>query len=532
MRKAAFIVASLGVLFVVVVCHGLVYADKSPSINVRLRLVDRENRPTTKDVYRLDKEVVRFAIYQQNVGQTGIIASEKYVRKDFHLNLHLYVTGADGKEKLITANYPEGVAEPPPPLVKLVGNQLVSVEPVEILPGGWTWTVAFDAPDYYDLVAGKYSAKVVIPVTTYNDKALLKIDGKSYARIDDPSKYANTYDPIESIHPVTFSIIADSDNDGWYFPAPDEKTAADCDDTNPSVNPAATEVLNNGLDDDCNAATPDKPVIQNKTLIIRSDRYKVGPGNHPAVEKQPHNGVKVRVFNYPEGTCCGQRFGPTWHYYESIWKSGELGDCCSIQTEGITGYKKPGVEGEQGAVTFSLPPGDYLVIGKPEDENVYMGVRAVVLKSDRVLEKYLPHIINAKGETLPGKFAEISEADLLIIEPEYVEWDGAQEYYPIIFDASGNWTVTALLNPPEGFMPDHNSFNQKLNNETKAVQFKLTEKGATWKETKIGYIIQHQGKAERVTGKIDVKLSERLAEKKGLSIYGLAGDPWKKKEKE
>jgi hypothetical protein len=43
---------------------------------------------------------------------------------------------------------------------------------------------------------------------------------------------------------------ADADADGWSVPA-------DCDDNDPAINPSKTEVLNNGKDDDCNAATTD-----------------------------------------------------------------------------------------------------------------------------------------------------------------------------------------------------------------------------------------------------------------------------------
>jgi hypothetical protein len=35
----------------------------------------------------------------------------------------------------------------------------------------------------------------------------------------------------------------------------------DCDDTNNAVNPDATEIVGNGIDDDCNSATPDAPAV-------------------------------------------------------------------------------------------------------------------------------------------------------------------------------------------------------------------------------------------------------------------------------
>jgi hypothetical protein len=57
------------------------------------------------------------------------------------------------------------------------------------------------------------------------------------------------------IWPVRGGII-DEDGDGY-------KLDIDCDDTNPAVNPGATEILNNSIDDDCNSATPVRTVSGN-----------------------------------------------------------------------------------------------------------------------------------------------------------------------------------------------------------------------------------------------------------------------------
>lgn len=53
-----------------------------------------------------------------------------------------------------------------------------------------------------------------------------------------------------------FACVADADADGFTDSA---CGGVDCDDADPAVNPAAAEVRGNGVDDDCNATTPDAP---------------------------------------------------------------------------------------------------------------------------------------------------------------------------------------------------------------------------------------------------------------------------------
>jgi hypothetical protein len=63
---------------------------------------------------------------------------------------------------------------------------------------------------------------------------------------------------------LTFQGTLDTDGDGFAGGA-----FADCDDGNPAVNPAMTEVWGNGIDDDCDPSTWDVPVFCG-TLILRN----------------------------------------------------------------------------------------------------------------------------------------------------------------------------------------------------------------------------------------------------------------------
>jgi hypothetical protein len=97
------------------------------------------------------------------------------------------------------------------------------------------------------------------------------------------------------------------------------------------------------------------------------------------------------------------------------------------------------------------------VIGEYIDENgkkLYIGVSVGTLPGDAVVEKYLQVIVNAKNEKLPGKSRKLTGSELLIIEPEYVEWSEGSELYPFIFQSIGDWSVTTSIEPPEGFVAD------------------------------------------------------------------------------
>jgi hypothetical protein len=114
---------------------------------------------------------------------------------------------------------------------------------------------------------------------------------------------------------------------------------------------------------------------------------------------------------------------------------------------------------------------------------------------------------------------------LLITEPEYIEWDSPQELYPFVFETLGAWNVTTSIAPPEGFTANYSALSTQLKDSTGAVQFTVTDIGSRWVPTDVTFTVTHKKKVKTLKDKVGIKLAKKLAEKKGLSIYGEDGEP-------
>ena len=78
--------------------------------------------------------------------------------------------------------------------------------------------------------------------------------------------------------------FTDADGDGYAL------EVDDCDDTNPAVNPGATEVPYNGADDDCNPATPDDD-IDGDGFVSAADCNDNDPNVNSGMAEIPDNGI-------------------------------------------------------------------------------------------------------------------------------------------------------------------------------------------------------------------------------------------------
>lgn len=248
-----------------------------PTIQVSLAFV--KSPLTGKVSYLLNPlEPIPMRLSLTNLGPADILTSQGFSALPFHLLL----TFIDPDGKGITSKDLESTTSgepPPPPIipVNIQGTiQLLQVEPVERLQGGQNpWTLVIDIPDahaYYSLTkAGRYSVKAIIPMRTYPFPIDYSTPSGDYKQIDS----FNWADTLKS-NPVDFSLIADADGDGYYYPeAYGQHNLPDCDDTDPNVNPGATEIQGNGIDDDCNPDTTDGPAAH--VAVVKPNGAEVIP---------------------------------------------------------------------------------------------------------------------------------------------------------------------------------------------------------------------------------------------------------------
>jgi Putative metal-binding motif len=515
MKKWIFIIGSILVWMIgLSIGKGVARAAPSgppPDIAVILSLAD-----TT--VYPGDPIIVTLSL--ENVGSQDEIMDDIFSGQDFHLLLRFY----DETGRVITSDISSEVSAPTPPIPRVFresGGKFPQGIFVEVIPSGVIVTYdPFDAYEYYPLEgrSGHFRVQAVFSARTFLD----------YQETATGVKYAKIYPPLEDqtkwvgslkSNIVSFTKVDDADGDGYYYPLAHDGKPADCDDTNMNTHPGAEEILGDGIDNDCNPATPDVTEVaapKDALIQVEMDRHVVGTGSHPGSVKYPCPGAYVRAFDKSSGSCVSQ-YGVSWHHYETIWFS-----CSYPEPDGAAKTNADGI------AEVAVRPGNYLVIGvyDPDGElnndgdEVFMGVSVGDVASGETVYKYLQMIEKQDGKKGPAKYTKRKGSELLIIEPEYVEWDGTVEYYPFVFESIGDWDVATAVSPPEGFVADNDILSEDVNTEREAVQFTITDVGSKWTDTEVTYNLKHKSKKHKIKSKIGVKLSKKLAKKKGLDIYG------------
>jgi hypothetical protein len=318
-------------------------------------------------------------------------------------------------------------------------------------------------------------------------------------------------------------VVTDTDCSGAEPVALPGASASDACDATPLLtsNPPAlfpagqTTTVTYTATDDClhsSIALIDVEVKYGASIDIRADRHTVGSGTHPGSTKTPLSGIHVCAYDKSAAGCAVTTCGGISHqHYECIATRCPPVRCCDTDAAG--------------ACTIDAPPGDWIVISRDATKTTLpdpLGVSASDLACGQTMQKYLQQIVNAKGEKLAARCSVRTGSQLLIIEPEQIVWDEAQELYPFALDATGDWTETTTVEPPEGFIRDHDFLSEEAIDEVEALQFTLTDVGTDWVPMTTRHLLGHHGRREVVLNEIGTMLEDRFARSKGLDRWGRA----------
>lgn len=244
---------------------------------------------------------------------------------------------------------------------------------------------------------------------------------------------------------------------------------------------------------------------------VRCQEFIFGEGVKPGVTKQPLVGFTVNL--YKRSAIEDRGISPI-----------NFQTCNRIVTE--VSYFKQAVTDTSGECGFGdIPQDDYVVVGIGAGITSYKHLWNPIDGTDPGWEtgglfKNLHLVTDYRGKKSPGKSKKLTGSELWVIEPEYVEWSGTDEYYPFAFESVGDWDVTVSLEPPEGFVADQVSLSEVVADDLKALQFLVTDEGSAWMDTKVKYKIKHKNKKYDFDSKIGVKLSRKLAKQKKKDVWG------------
>jgi len=494
----------------------VIWAQTPPGVTVSVALDQAQ--------YHLGVDPIKFAVTLKNVSGDTVLAGDGLTSEP--LALLLTFLDPDG-QPIIADQQTLQTNDPPPPRVLTVEDagglvDLVQVDPLESLAPTFVQSVTVaDARTLYtalnppDAPAGYYRVTCTVPVRTY--AAIYRtVSGVDYAQLD-----TATFGGVITCPTTTFALFADKDGDDYYFPVPNPagpNDVPDCDDDNSEIHPGATEIPGDGVDNDCDPSTSDVVTIPPGILAVDADLYTVGPGSSPSTSKGALENLPVHVYDQAALMSCAPESGLGFQHWKSIWLS-----CASaVLASGVTDVK--------GELDLSVGPGDYLVLGQHlvpnNDDELYLGNVVDNLTSGKTKQVKLKMIITATNMTIiPGKSKKFSGSELWIIEPEYVEWDSDQEFYPFIFESDGEWTVLTTVTPPEGFVADSDSLTTNVDTDLQAAQFTITDVGSEWVDTGVSYDLTHTDKDNKIKkhkykSQVGIKLSKRLAKSKNLTRWG------------
>jgi hypothetical protein len=372
---------------VLTISNGLALSDP-PNMRVSVANTDPSN------TYLLGSPINLVLILENMDGVLEIKPYEGFSAQDFrHMLDFVYDDGT-----VIKSNEQESIVyrngrEVPLPDLLYRNGEMLPVETVEFLEPHWWWRGDMDANEVYSLArTGNVLISAKIPIRSYDD-IIPETENKALF-CDDETRtdcFAGDLEPVE----ISICITADLDGDDFYSPCIPEGSATDtldCDDGDISINPAASEIINNGMDDDCNPETADLATDYSK-ILVHIDKHIVGNGNHPDSGKISLSGVQVSIFNRAAGYCAAN-YSASWQNYSSIWES------CQSAGVGLLDSKETDKDGE--AAFYVSQQGSYMLIGRydpdenVDDDEIFLGkVKDDLLPDEKV---YMQIIEKADGK--------------------------------------------------------------------------------------------------------------------------------------
>ena len=223
--------------------------------------------------------------------------------------------------------------------------------------------------------------------------------------------------------------------------------------------------------------------------------------------QQPLNGAKVSAFNKAD-TCVKQNF-PDAQAVATNCASKVSASCVTLSN------------GQ--CLIGGLVPADYFVVVESTRwPGKYPSHVVGALKADETRQARFAFLKDPTGKVNPAKTTFVKGSELWIYEPDYVVWNGTEEYYPFVFETPDQtWTVNVCLAAPAGYQPvDGVTCVQTLiAGESKAILFKLVEVGSVPGKTKVNMdLTTPKGKKLKHSSEVDIRLTDNLAKAKGVAI--------------